>query len=150
MRLPALLLALLSAACATEVRLQKGTVEEARAASQQQRWPEALELWSHVLAHSQGEDAEARLQMGRAFHASGDHMEALRVLRTGATPPGTDTPYWRLTGHVCLALNQIRGAGQAFTKVLTYAPDDRATLVTYGTALLPTKQQHIINILSLK
>ena len=128
--------------CASERRLAPGLVDRARAASAGQRWVEASELWGTLLEDAGGDDAQARFAFGEALHRAGESMSALRVLRAGEAPLDTDARYWKLVGDIHLELGQLRAAGAALTKVVTHHPEDRETLVTYGTALLDGERAH--------
>ena len=134
---PWLLVGLISSSCVTERRLDPRIPARAQAASQEQNWREAQELWAKVLSHSGGQDREARLRLVEALLASDQSGSALRTLqKVEPTPPATDTEHWKWVGRAQLAQGQVREAGQAFAKVLTHEPDDRETLVRYGEALL--------------
>ncbi len=122
--------------CVTERRLDPLVPERARAATEAQRWSEAQQWWSKVLAHSRGQDGEARLALAEALLEGGRPQPALRILQEATPDPGPATEHWKLVGRSQLALGRTREAGEAFVKVLTYAPDDRETLVWYGESLL--------------
>lgn len=127
---------LLVGGCVTERRVDTQAVQRATLASSQERWGEAQELWSQVLASSRGMDANARLALGEAFQRDGASRAALQVLRGGPPPEGRELEYGLVLGRACLDQGQVRAAGEIFTDILTQHPDHRETLVLYGEALL--------------
>lgn len=135
-RILLLLGGLVTVSCVTESRLDPRVPERARAASQAQRWPEAQEWWSKVLAHSGGQDEEARFALAEALLEGDRPQAALRVLLDTSPPEAPAIGYWKLVGRAQLGAGRQREAGEAFVKVLAHAPDDRETLVWYGESLL--------------
>ncbi len=123
-------------ACVSVPKEDLETRRLALLASQNQDWPQAMDLWNHVLSHQGSQDAQARLHLGRALLESGRGLGAIQVLRAGSPAAGTELQHGLLLARAHFSQNQVRAGSRVLSGLLADHAANVELLTLYGTGLL--------------
>lgn len=123
-------------ACVSVPKEDLETRRLALLASDNQDWPQAMDLWNHVLNHRGGQDAQARLHLGAALLESGRGLGAIRVLRAEPPAAGTELQFGLVLARAHFSQKQVRAGSRVLSGLLADHATNVELLTLYGTGLL--------------